>query len=208
MIRINVNEVLQQAAADIKTIDPAVSISIKIPGEPAETKVVSKTNRYPTSPGRNVPEILKEATINKITSAVKSELSNQAWSEYHKLKLERKKLSSQIFTMVKDGATRAHLKEHYNKIVSLLSNEKVLFDRARHIEQHGAPPEASTDSRDLLLLKEEKRKLSDERCKLQKKIIIGEAKNPNRFLQWQVRLDQANAEYAIIEEKIREISGT
>jgi hypothetical protein len=156
----------------------------------------------------NTIQVKNAAVVNQIQNGVKSDLATQAWSEYHSVKLERKKLSSQIFRMVEDRSTKAQLKHHYAAITDLQQREGTLYERARFVEQNGKLPETTGhEDHNILQLKDKRRKLVDQRCKLQKKIDLGKAKNPNRFSTWQQDLDRANAEYTFIDEQIQKLTG-
>lgn len=141
----------------------------------------------------------------------KSQLVSSAWQEFNDVKLERNKLSSQTWKMVADGATTAELKEHYIKIESYRMRLTQLFDEARYVEEHGDLPakekEDTGQSADLKSLKYEKKTVSEKRSKLRKKIELGQARNSTKVSEWQLELEQADAEYKILEEKIAKLEG-
>jgi hypothetical protein len=208
MISINVKETLQKAREQ-KQEKP--KIKIILPGN--KTEQICATRQQITVQSK--PDIVLEkeiavaTVIQAVKDGVKSDLVNKCWSEYHTQKLERKKLSSQIWRMAEDGATKAELTEHYKKITTLQQAERELFERARYADQHGQlpGPDAANNNADLLNLKEKRRNNVDLRSKLKKKIQAGQAKNPNRPTKWQEEMERAEAEYHVISEQIAKLIG-
>lgn len=201
MMNINVDEVLRKAEADSR-VNEEPMIIITVGSQAPEDSVARKENRT-KSKLNSVQEHEVKAVIEQARAGAKSDLVTQAWSEYHNKKLERKKLSSETFRMVDAGATKSELKEHYHKITELQISEKYLFDRARFIEQNGHAPETkNTSDQSLADLKDQRRKLVDQRCKLQAKLKAGRPKNPNRVDEWTRELDEANARYEIVNGQI------
>jgi hypothetical protein len=208
MISFNTKEVLQQIEED--KLKPKPSIKIEI-----GKKKASPAPEYKITGGLKPEQIvvnfddIESSPETKVVS--KSSIVSKSWEEFNQAKLERAKLSNEISKLIDQGATRSELAQHYEKIVACEPELQELFDKARHVEQYGALPELKTDEQekpvDIYSLKDERRKLIDKRCKLQKKIKIGEAKNPKKVIEWQLELDQANAHYNHIDEQIKKLEG-
>lgn len=139
------------------------------------------------------------------------DLVTKCWHEFNQVKLERNKLSSEIWRIVEAGATKQTLKEHYEKIEAYRAQLQELFDRARHAERFGdLPQEKKNDAGqavDISSLKYEKKKLTEKRSKLQKKIKLAEATGSDKILEWQLELEQADAMYRDLDERIRKMEG-
>lgn len=190
MISFSVKKVLQKSEPEKKpekSSSPKKEISIKVSPDPAQ--------------------VHRDAAIHEIKSGTRSDLLTHAWAEYNKVSQERKKLSKQIGSMVESGATRAELKEHYHRINTLLQEGAEHYDRIQHIEQYGTLPQPTMPDVDIILLKDKRKKLVDQRCKLAKKVEKGQATNHKRVMQWQLELDQANAEYLLVDERIKKLEG-
>jgi hypothetical protein len=212
MKRINVAELLKQAESkknETTTIGTTVVVikrEHRVDPIPATDNGISQQQ---LDSGRQyIQEQVNKAAVHHATTAVKSDLANAAWKDYHNQKLERKKLSSKTAELVANGATEEDLKRHYSTIKGMLDQGKVLYNRAKHIEAHGSEPGPDQDTPELLVLKDRKRKLVDLRCKLQKKIETGPAlrKSESKIQNWKLELDRANAEYNIIDEKLKALS--
>jgi hypothetical protein len=191
MIRIKVKEVLQKSEAEKHQQKPAIKI------------VVHRSTPTPPS----IERVQKEAAIHEIKGGTKTDLLNHEWSEYKKISLDRKKLSKSIAVMVADGATKDELRSLYDKIQSLLEDGAEVYDRIQHIEQYGTLPQPAAPNVDLILLKDQRKKLVDLRCKLATKVENGEITKHKRLQQWQLDLDKANAEYLLVDEKIKKLEG-
>jgi hypothetical protein len=191
MIRINVKEVLKEAEMSAQEPKPAPKITIRIGPKPQDS----------------VAEAMKEAAIHQVKSGTKKDLLDDCWSQFNEVLIERKKLSKQIAPMVGSGATKSELKEHYQKIDRLIDDGAEIFKSIRYVEQYGKLPEPIAANVDILLMKDHRKKLVDLRCKLSKKIEIGQAKNPKKVLEWQLEFDKANAEYILVDEKIKKLEG-
>jgi hypothetical protein len=195
MIKINVKEVLESRDQKAKP-RPVIKIGTSV------KKVETPVQRN----GTDVPGA--EAVTARVMQS--NALVSQCWGAFSAAKIERNKLSSQIHTMVAAGATKSELKDHYEKIESHRPKLVELFDLSRFVERHGHLPEIKkVDEKpvDITSLKYERSRLIDKRCKLQKKIQVGEAKNPARIAEWQLELDQTNAAYNLVDEKIKELEG-
>lgn len=153
-------------------------------------------------------------------------LIHQLENEKSALLVERNKLSSQIWKMVENGATQADLAEHYRKIEEYRPGLIALYDKIKHVKLHGELPSAPTSATnmdDIYQLKDLKKKLVDKRCKLKAKIdkvrgkqeykVPGGAEVPlsdkdtAKVLEWQFELDQAEAEYTQVAEKLSLLNG-
>lgn len=155
------------------------------------------------------PQALKPAS-SLGSSKQKETLSAKAWREFNEMKVERSQRSNEIWNLVEAGATKADLKEHYAKIKSYQPALQELFRIARHVDQYGVLPEQKKEAvplSDLFSLKDQKRKLIDQRCKLQQKIKAGKAKNPKRISEWQLQLDEADLEYKSVCHQIAKLEG-
>jgi hypothetical protein len=149
--------------------------------------------------------------VDEAVRIPRSELVSKCWQEFNDVKLERNKLSSQTWKLVQDGATQEQLKTHYEKIESYRKQLTEIFDKARHAEQYGELPHVNKEDNgqrsDLASLKYEKKKLTEKRSKLRKKIELGKATNAPKLSEWELELDQADAEYNILDDKIKEMEG-
>lgn len=141
-------------------------------------------------------------------------LVNEVWNDFNKELLERKKLSNQILPLLNRDGSQEELRELHTKIKSYQPVLEQLFKRARHVEQYGALPveradasevEAKSASLDSMKLK--RKALIDERCKTKKKLEAPGIAKESKILEWQLKLDQANAEYALIDEQIKKLEG-
>jgi hypothetical protein len=191
MIRINPKEVLQRAETEKAQQKPAIKITVH--RLPVQTK--------------SVEQAYKDATIHQIQSGTKTDLLNHEWSEYKSIALDRKKLSKSIATLVEDGASKSDLQTLYQRIDNLLKDGAEVYDRIQHVDQYGKLPDATTPNVDLILMKDQRKKLVDLRCKLAKKLENGQLMNHKRVPMWQLELDQANAEYLLVDEKIKKLEG-
>jgi hypothetical protein len=205
MKRINVDDVLKQAQQ--KEALPELKIIIKRnPGlkkEPLHLSVDHGT--------QNFTEIkIIGVTRQQISSGSnpKVPVVDECWADYHKEKLQRKKLSTQIAAMVAAAAGKDDLMAHYEKIEAHSATMRQLYDRARFAEANGKLPDANEDNNaELLALEKKRSRLVDKRCKLQSKIKKGTAKNPDRITNWHLGLDRANAEYDQVDNEIKKITG-
>lgn len=147
--------------------------------------------------------------ITQGRAEAKQTLKAQAWHEFNKVLLERKKLSSESYDLVEDGATNATIMEHYHKIKGYQPVLANLFDVARHVEQYGSVPEEKKEDErpaDIYSLKDQLRKLIDQRCKLNSKIKRGH-KSQAKVIEWQLELDIANAQYQEVDGKLKTLQG-
>lgn len=147
---------------------------------------------------------------NLLSLDSKQKLLDEIDVEESKVRVERNTLSSQIWKMVANGAPANLLAAHYEKIESYRPTLIEIYDRRRYVEQHGNLPERPSESHEvstplsLLELKDRKRKLSDQRCKLKKKLLPNAKPSSAEQLQeWNIQLCAADVEYFDIEERIK-----
>jgi len=157
---------------------------------------------------------IKQSTVDSPQSTVErpkpqketSALLAQCRAEYHALKLEQGQLSNTIAAAVANGDD---LRELYARIESYRPELIKLYERMKHVEQYGELPVPKVVNEvpvDIFLLKDQRKKLIDERCKLNAKIKRGHIKE-KKVQDWQMRLDVANAEYAYVDDKIKHLEG-
>lgn len=200
-------EVLKRAEAErLKPkAKPVISIGRKKPSIKIEVDSTNATKSL---------NILIESA-HTLKEDLKQKLIREIIIEENKLRVERNILSSQIWKMVENGATPGELKTHYEKIESSRIPLQQLWDRKRYVEVHGVLPEDQTSTptnnseastSNVLELKDRKRKLSDLRCKLNKKLQpSAKPSRPEQIIDWQMQLDKADAEYHQVEEQIKQL---
>lgn len=185
MIRINVNEVLSRAEEEKRNPKPLPNIRVK-------------------SKSQSVQEVEEQAQREY------SPLLKTLWAEFSALKNERNKLSTEISYLVENGAGQARLKEQYDRIESFRPRLQDLYDKIHYVEKHGelpSIPDTSGDPPTVASLKLKKEALIDERYKLRKKLERKRALNPQRFIDWELRLAQADMEYHDIVNQIKKMEG-
>lgn len=155
--------------------------------------------------GKAVHSEIKEQAI------AHNNILHQLEREYADTRMERDKLSSQIWRMVQDNSTQEQLRAHYEKIESYRIPLQQHYDKIAYVKQHGHLPEIKAEphqDKSLLELKFEKRTLSDKRCKLAKKLkISAKPSKPEQIAFWQMELEQATARYHDVELKIKKMEG-
>lgn len=127
--------------------------------------------------------------------------------EFRDLKIERAKISNKIFELYENGATADQQKQLYDEIKSFKPRMLNIYDQIRHIQNHGEipkPKEDGPDPENLAALMLHKKKLSDLRYKLKKKLTpsakpAGKAK----ILEWERKLAAAEIEYQGLDLKIK-----
>lgn len=198
MIRINVKETLK-AAEEAKNA-PKPLPKVVVIGRDASFKASGPSQPAP------VEEIQPPALPIPDHDALIQSLER----EFNAIKLERNKLSSQIWKMVENSASQSELYDHYHKIEAYRPQLQALYDKIDFVKLHGHLPEVKEEQKPeetLYYLKDLKKRLSDKRCKLQKKIQLSEAKNPTKVSDWHIALDLAEAEYEAVELKIKKLEG-
>lgn len=207
MLKFNTKQVLANAEEEKKKPKPLPKISIKRTSQsPEQCSTQQQGGIY------NIDKVMMHITHQRVAEEIKTDLVSKCWHDYNEVLIERKKLSSMIWRMVADGATTAQLKEHYEKIESYKSQLGELFDRARYAERTGQLPEVIRDistgqPADISSLKYEKKKKSEKRSKLKVKIERGRATNAPKLAEWELELDQVEAEYNNLEERIKKMEG-
>lgn len=197
MIRLNVDETLKRAEIERKKPKPLPKV-----------RVIAKNSPHKKSS----PKKLMPTVIEPDLSTPKSDLVAGLWVEFNQLKVERNKLSSQTWRLVK-GASQSELSGHYHKIEGYRPQLQAIFDKIKYVEVHGelpgAPPEMPAPTEDLFHLKFVKKKsLINVRSKLKRKLEkSAKPKNPERVLEWEVQLAQLDIEYAALCNRIKEMEG-
>jgi hypothetical protein len=157
-----------------------------------------------SEPEPHVEEQAEQPTTNN------QQLLPQLEREQAQLLTERAKLSSQIWKLVANGASQDELKLHYERIEAFRQPLIDHYDKIAYVKKHGSLPEVPTTTNQqpttLLELRELKRKLSDKRCKLKVKLQpSAKPSKPDQLLNWQMELAQAEAQYADVEERIKQM---
>lgn len=166
------------------------------------------------------------------TPTTSKPIANPVLDEFNKVKTDRAKLSNRIMDEVQRGASKEELKDLVDDIKSYQPRLEKLYDQSRHVDQYGKLPQEVTPQKqepapDTWALKDKKRKLSDKRSKLLKKLAGGEwttsvnstgelsldankkavARNAKKQKEWQDELDQVNAEYAFVDDQLKRLEG-
>lgn len=142
-------------------------------------------------------------------SELKKTLSDQCWAEYNTVRIEQAKVSNRIAPLVANGASKQELADLHAEIESYRPEMQRLFQVARHVDQYGVLPELKVEQQipsDVFSLKDQKRKLVDMRCKLAKKIKQGSLKE-HKLIEWQLELEQANAEFTMVDDQLKKLEG-
>lgn len=193
MLTINLNKVRKVIQDSEQKPKPKMKISFGdsgTPDIPQQPKSVSESRR-------------------KVSEA-KSPLSEQCWNQYNELRIEQAKVANEIHELVANGADRKAIKDLYDRVESYRPDLISAFERARYVDQHGKLPVVTnsvTPAADLYTLKDQKRKLIDKRCKLQRKIEKGKATNAPKLPEWEMELEHADMEYKSIDEQIKQLGG-
>lgn len=198
MITIDVTEVL--AAADKAKRSPK-----PVP----EIRLVSGA-RLPRKKRVKKKPVVVDPDVEKALPEPQSELLQSLYREFSALKVERNRLSTEIAHLVENGAPQERLKEQYDKIEGYRPRLQDLYDKIEYVSQHGelpVVPETPEEPETLASLKLKKESLIDERYKLRKKLQKRVAKNPQRCIDWELRLAQADIEYQDICERIKQMEG-
>jgi len=136
--------------------------------------------------------------------------------EYADIRQERNKLSTTISFRVEEGASPQDLKDLYEKIEAFRDPIRQAYDRIKHIKQFGSVPSVVPASQpgspvheySIFELRDQKRKLVDRRCKLAAKLKpSAKPSKPEQIAEWTLELEQANAQYADVEAKIKKLEG-
>lgn len=154
-----------------------------------------------------VEQQIIDTNAARLQDALLIDLDNQD----NEIRIARAKLTNQYNPMIRAGASRLELKSHYQKIESLTGHLKDIFNKRRYVKKFGRLPDQggtkqSILTNNILALKDKKRKLTDKRCKLAKKIKVGEATNAKKLNIWKLEMDQANREYEMTCDKIKQLN--
>lgn len=193
MIRINVTEVLSRAEEERK--NPAPLPSIRVVSGSTKKKTSRKPHKIAVIEPDHEPE---------------NALAKTLWAEFSALKNERNRLSTEIAHLVENGADQSRLKAQYDKIESFRPQLQEMYDKIQYVEKHGelpTLPETEQEPETLASLKLKKESLIDERYKLRKKLAKKVALNPQRFIDWELRLAQADIEFQTIIDQIKQMEG-
>lgn len=198
MLIIDVTEVLAAAEKAKHTPKPA-----------PEIRLVSGA-RLPRKKRVRKKPVGVEPDIEKSPPEPQSELLQSLYREFSALKVERNRLSTEIAHLVEKRTPKERLKEQYDKIESYRPRLQDLYDKIEYVRQHGelpVVPEAPQEPETLASLKLKKESLIDERYKLRKKLQKRVAKNPQRCIDWELRLAQADIEFQDICARIKQMEG-
>jgi hypothetical protein len=197
MIRINVQKVLTEAEQERNAPRelPRVKRSYQVEQEES-----------PGSQCNQVPPVASAiGTVPRIENLI-FELER----EFADMRTERAKLSTHIYRLVENGASKTDLMEQYDKIEAYRVPLQQHYDKIAYVKLHGHLPEVATESKEetLFELKDKKRKLVDKRCKLSAKLkVSGKPSRPVQLASWQIELELATAEYQEVEKKIKQLEG-
>lgn len=149
-------------------------------------------------------------TLTNIKQHRPATSSQQCWLDYNSLRIEQARVANGIHELISRRAGKEEIAAMYARIESYRDDLVKLYHDARYTEQHGkAPTQPQPDKPkiEVALLKQQKRSLSDKRCKLQVKIEKGKATNSKNLVKWEEELAIANLEYDNLVQRIKEIEG-
>jgi hypothetical protein len=158
---------------------------------------------------QSIVDVARPIDHRPLTIDHKTDLLEQCRDEYKQLRIEQGKVSNTIAAAVAGGAGLAELKDLYAEIESYRPDLIKLYQRYKHVQQYGTLPVqqvVNEVSVDIFKLKDSRKKLVDERCKLGIKIKGGHIKE-QKVLDWQLRLDEVNAEYDMLDTQIKNLEG-
>lgn len=154
---------------------------------------------------------INNTIVQRVKEENRSDLEKQLWIEFNALKVERNKLSTEISRLVENEASKERLAEQYAKIESYRPDLIALYDKIQYVKQHGCLPaiqETTTEPPDAYRLKDEKKKLVDKRCKLKRKLKeSAKASKPEKILEWEQELAQADLQYMEVENQLKQLEG-
>lgn len=207
MIRLNVHETLKKAAIERAKPKPLPKIFIV---KKAEN---SKPKPLPSPVANNQidkPNLIIKADVAELNTALKATLVDSLELEYNRVMTERKKLSSQIWKLVENGASREELAEHYQKIEDFRPQLQKLYDDIEYAKRYGqlpAEPVTAQEDETIYSLKLKRKALIDKRCKLKAKIAKKASQKAAKYVEWELELEMADAEYTHIDTKIKVMEG-
>jgi hypothetical protein len=204
MIKLNVKQAIKDA--EIARSRPKPAPVIKITGSTPAKKEKPAAQK----PNQSVQKVLQEAVLDRSRNDVKSDLLRSLWTEYNAILTERNKLSTQIAHLVEDDADESRLMEQYNKIEGYRPGLQDLYDKIQYVQMHGHLPEAPQtieEPETIYSLKVKQKAIIDKRCKLKAKLAKKQAYNPNKYVEWELELEQANVLYNELTDKIKKLQG-
>lgn len=228
MIKLNVNKVLKQEAAEKARVKPLPKV-----------RVVGSTTRSPIAKrisDETPPEVKVKVKAYGDAVIEKDRLLKELWAEMGQLKRDRGKISSSIAWKVVEIDTRlknespamAHefmkgdlpvpeLVDLYSQIQSFTDRMASVWDKIRHVEQYGTLPtevnEAVTlnlveHSVDVMALHHEIRRLDDLIYKCNDKLRknnsgIKAPKNTGKVAEWKEKIALAEAQRIDLKLKLK-----
>jgi len=199
MIVINVDKIRADAEAK-KDHKPSIRIILPKEIDRAEASVnedIVKNN--------NLAE-QSEQKATTLKDALVWDLDNQE----REIRIERAKESNKYLPMIAKGASQGELAAHYKKIESISAEIRDIYNKREHVRRYGRLPDQATvqntiDSGNILALKDQKRSLVNRRSKLKVKIDKGKATNAPKLTEWELQLDQLDAEFRVVSDRINEL---
>jgi hypothetical protein len=154
--------------------------------------------------------LIEAHNATKVQVQLKDALINDLDIQERELRIERAKMSNEYHAMIESGASQGEFAANYQKIESVSSQIREVYDARDHVYRFGRLPgmgsaQSSMSTSDLLALKDLRRSLINRRCKIKDKLEIGKAKNPNRLANWKLELDKLDTEYFVVQQKINEL---
>lgn len=140
-------------------------------------------------------------------------LLSEQWTKMKDVKVERSRLSNAARERWLAGADQAEMKLFYAKIQEFTDEAKLIFALIKHIEKFGELPRETKDdthvpNSDILLMKERKRQLINQRDKLRRKLKPNarQPENKDRRSMWEQNLALLDAEYEEVDRKIKKLN--
>ena len=168
-----------------------------------------ETRNTPPPPIQGADRLYVNAEIQRSQEEIKTNLLSSLEIEYNSVMKERKILSSQIWKMVENGASKEELATHYDRIESYRPTLQKLYDDKNHVKQYGKLPEVQETNQDpetIAGLKLKKRSLIDKRCKLKAK-LAKKVSAPEKYVQWELELAQTEAMVIDVQNTIKQLEG-
>ncbi len=206
MVLLNIDETLKRAAIERAKPKPTPKVVFK-----KSTRKQVPPARPTTKPEiKAFPQISIKADISAAKESLKTQVLNSMELEYNQVMTERKKLSSQIWKMVENGATREELEQHYTRIESYRPSLQKIYDDMEYIKLHGEVPrlqETAQEPETIPSLKLKRKALIDKRCKLKAKMAKKVSQKPTKYVEWELELEIADVEYNDIDKRIKILEG-
>lgn len=199
MITINIEKIKAEAAAKIAH-KPVIRIILPAQILKAEERVNDEKEKKidEAEMAKSNGRMLKEALILDLNDQERD------------LRIERARQSNKYHQMIEAGASQGELAAHYQLIESISADIRDVYDKREHVEQYGRLPEqgsaqAAINHTDILALKEQRRSLVNRRSKLRAKIEKGRATGAKRLSQWELEIDQVDADYIVVQSRIKDL---